>query len=143
MIIRKITALYERLSREDARSGESDSIAHQKTYLEQTAAARGFENCRHYTDDGWSGGSLLKIRLLMRNGIGISAVCVLAGQAFIQRGDLPAVHPACFPSAPLPFASSACGAPPFPGFGRAASCVFPPRLLPPGSSPAEAPESCR
>lgn len=54
---RKITALYERLSREDAHSGDSDSIAHQKAYLEQTAAARGFENCRHYTDDGWSGGS--------------------------------------------------------------------------------------
>ena len=31
---RKITALYERLSREDARSGDSDSIAHQKAYLE-------------------------------------------------------------------------------------------------------------
>ena len=54
---RKITALYERLSREDAHSGDSDSIAPQKAYLEQTAAARGFENCRHYTDDGWSGGS--------------------------------------------------------------------------------------
>ena len=54
---RKITALYERLSREDTHSGDSDSIAHQKAYLEQVAAARGFENCRHYTDDGWSGGS--------------------------------------------------------------------------------------
>ena len=54
---RKITALYERLSRENTHSGDSDSIAHQKAYLEQVAAARGFENCRHYTDDGWSGGS--------------------------------------------------------------------------------------
>lgn len=47
---RKITALYERLSRENTHSGDSDSIAHQKAYLEQVAAARGFENCRHYTE---------------------------------------------------------------------------------------------
>lgn len=52
----KITALYERISREDALR-DADSIGHQKAYLEQVAGERGFGNCRHYTDDGWSGGT--------------------------------------------------------------------------------------
>ncbi len=53
----KITALYERLSRDDDLSGESNSILMQKTMLESYAAQHGFLNYRHYTDDGWSGGS--------------------------------------------------------------------------------------
>ena len=51
----KMTALYERISREDRNEGESFSILRQKEYLETYAAANGFENCRHYTDDGFSG----------------------------------------------------------------------------------------
>jgi len=53
----KITALYERLSRDDELSGDSNSIIHQKQMLEAYAAQYGFTNCVHYTDDGWSGGS--------------------------------------------------------------------------------------
>lgn len=53
----KITALYERLSRDDDQEGESNSIVNQKRYLESYAAEHGFTNCRHYTDDGWSGGN--------------------------------------------------------------------------------------
>ncbi|MDE7247582.1 MAG: recombinase family protein [Lachnospiraceae bacterium] len=54
----KITALYERLSRDDEMvSGDSNSIVHQKQMLESYAAQHGFSNCVHYTDDGWSGGS--------------------------------------------------------------------------------------
>lgn len=53
----KITALYERLSRDDEADGESNSITNQKRYLEEYAAQHGFTNCVHYTDDGWSGGS--------------------------------------------------------------------------------------
>lgn len=54
----KITALYERLSRDDEMSaGDSNSIIHQKQMLETYAAQHGFRNCAHYTDDGWSGGS--------------------------------------------------------------------------------------
>ena len=52
-----ITALYECLSRDDDLDGERNSIVNQKEYLERYAAANGFENCRHYTDDGWSGGN--------------------------------------------------------------------------------------
>lgn len=53
----KITALYERLSRDDESAGDSNSIVNQKKYLESYAAQRGYENCVHYTDDGWSGGT--------------------------------------------------------------------------------------
>lgn len=53
----KITALYERLSRDDDNAGDSNSIVNQKKYLEGYAGQRGYSNCVHYTDDGWSGGN--------------------------------------------------------------------------------------
>lgn len=52
-----ITALYERLSRDDDGDGDSNSIVHQKQMLEAYAKEHGFVNLRHYTDDGWSGAS--------------------------------------------------------------------------------------
>ena len=48
-----ITALYERLSRDDDLDGESNSIVNQKLYLQNYADEHGFTNCKHYTDDGW------------------------------------------------------------------------------------------
>lgn len=53
----KITACYERLSRDDELQGDSNSIINQKQYLEDYAASHGFKNCVHYTDDGISGGT--------------------------------------------------------------------------------------
>lgn len=53
----KITALYERLSRDDDQTGDSNSIINQKKYLESYAEQKGYMNCQHYTDDGWSGGN--------------------------------------------------------------------------------------
>lgn len=53
----KITALYERLSRDDDLAGDSNSVINQKKYLEGYAADHGYRNCVHYTDDGWSGGN--------------------------------------------------------------------------------------
>ena len=53
----KITALYERLSRDDEQVGDSNSIVNQKKYLESYAQQQGFQNCVHYTDDGYSGGN--------------------------------------------------------------------------------------
>ncbi len=50
----KITALYERLSRDDDLAGDSNSIINQKKYLEGYAAQQGYENVVHYTDDGYS-----------------------------------------------------------------------------------------
>ena len=52
---KKIAAIYERLSRDDELAGDSDSIVNQKKMLEEYAEKNGFLNCRHYTDDGWSG----------------------------------------------------------------------------------------
>ena len=51
----RITALYERLSRDDDLMGESNSITNQKQYLEDYARKNGFGNIRHFTDDGFSG----------------------------------------------------------------------------------------
>src|SRR5574344_2914453 len=51
----KITALYERLSRDDDLNGESNSITNQNKYLEDYARRNGFKNIRHFTDDGFSG----------------------------------------------------------------------------------------
>ena len=53
----RITALYERLSRDDDLAGESNSISNQKSLLLGYAEQHGFSNCVHYTDDGWSGGN--------------------------------------------------------------------------------------
>ena len=53
----KVTALYERLSRDDDQVGDSNSIVNQKKYLESYAEQRGYTNIVHYTDDGWSGGN--------------------------------------------------------------------------------------
>ncbi|MCD7803126.1 MAG: recombinase family protein [Clostridiales bacterium] len=53
----KITALYERLSRDDELTGDSNSIVNQKIQLQDYAAQKGFTNCVHYTDDGYSGGN--------------------------------------------------------------------------------------
>jgi len=53
----RITALYERLSRDDEIAGDSNSIVNQKSMLQSYADLHGFTNCVHYTDDGWSGGN--------------------------------------------------------------------------------------
>ena len=51
----KLTALYERLSHDDERAGESVSIENQKRILEDYARKNGFTNIRHFTDDGIRG----------------------------------------------------------------------------------------
>ncbi len=55
MDTRMITALYERLSRDDDLEGESNSISNQKRQLEDYARSQGFPNPVHFTDDGISG----------------------------------------------------------------------------------------
>lgn len=51
----RLTALYERLSKDDELKGESNSISNQKKYLEDYARKNGFQNLKHYTDDGFTG----------------------------------------------------------------------------------------
>ena len=49
------TILYGRLSQEDERAGESNSIQHQRDLLEKYARDKGFENTLFLADDGYSG----------------------------------------------------------------------------------------
>ncbi|MEA4898658.1 MAG: recombinase family protein [Christensenellaceae bacterium] len=51
----KITALYCRLSRDDAMQGDSNSIANQKAMLARYATDHGFLNAKFFVDDGISG----------------------------------------------------------------------------------------
>ena len=51
----RITALYERLSVDDALDGTSNSIVNQRQILEDFANKNGFTNIQHFSDDGFSG----------------------------------------------------------------------------------------
>ena len=50
-----ITALYCRLSQEDALDGDSNSIIHQKAILSKYACDNNYPSPKFYIDDGWSG----------------------------------------------------------------------------------------
>lgn len=51
----KITALYCRLSQEDEKEGDSNSIENQKAMLMKYAIENGFRNIEVFVDDGYSG----------------------------------------------------------------------------------------
>ena len=51
----KYTILYGRLSQEDARLGDSNSILNQRSLLEKYSQDNGFENTLFLADDGYSG----------------------------------------------------------------------------------------
>lgn len=53
----RITALYCRLSQDDVREGESNSIVNQKSLLKEYARKQHFKNLRFFVDDGYSGTS--------------------------------------------------------------------------------------
>ncbi len=56
--LRSLYALvYYRLSREEAQSGESSSIANQRKIVENYCNQNGITIVRAFTDDGWSGGN--------------------------------------------------------------------------------------
>lgn len=58
----KITALYCRLSQEDMRQGDSDSIINQRMILENYANENGFDNTQVFVDDGYSGVNFAGVR---------------------------------------------------------------------------------
>lgn len=59
----KITALYERLSRDDELTGDSSSIINQKRILEKYCRDHGYTAIRHYDeDDGYSGTNFAGVR---------------------------------------------------------------------------------
>ena len=51
----RVTARYERLSKDDEQQGESNSILNQKRFLEDFARKSGMTNIKHFTDDGYTG----------------------------------------------------------------------------------------
>ena len=51
----RVTALCERLSKDDEQQGESNSILNQKRFLEDFARKSGMTNIKHFTDDGYTG----------------------------------------------------------------------------------------
>ena len=51
----KFNILYGRLSQEDDRAGDSNSIVNQRLLLERYAQTNGFENTIFLADDGYSG----------------------------------------------------------------------------------------
>ena len=58
----KITALYERLSRDDEQAGESNSIQNQKEFLTRYAAEHGYTNLKILVDDGYTGTNFVEVR---------------------------------------------------------------------------------
>lgn len=58
----KITALYCRLSQEDALDGESNSVTNQRRILEAYAREHRFTNLSFFVDDGYSGTDFAGVR---------------------------------------------------------------------------------
>ena len=51
----RVTALYERLSKDDEQQGESNSILNQRDMLEKYCEKQGWEVVAVYQDDGFTG----------------------------------------------------------------------------------------
>lgn len=90
----KITALYCRLSQDDGREGESNSIVNQKAMLKEYALKNHFKNIRYFIDDGYSGTtfdrpSFREMEQLIENGeVGIVIVKDMSrlGRNYLQVG---------------------------------------------------------
>lgn len=90
----KITALYCRLSQDDGREGESNSIVNQKAMLKEYALKNHFKNIRYFVDDGYSGTtfdrpSFREMESLIENGeVGIVIVKDMSrlGRNYLQVG---------------------------------------------------------
>ena len=58
----RVTALYERLSKDDEQQGESNSILNQKNLLLQKAKEKGLTDTKFYVDDGYTGTNFVEVR---------------------------------------------------------------------------------
>lgn len=86
-----ITALYCRLSQEDAREGESLSIENQKKMLSEYAERNGFRNCQFYVDDGFSGVNKNRpeyVRMLKDVEDGLVGTVIVKDQSRLGRDHL-------------------------------------------------------
>jgi DNA invertase Pin-like site-specific DNA recombinase len=90
----KLTALYERISKDDGDKPESCSIETQKRILEEYAQQNGLTPFRHWTDDGWSGKDFLRpafqdlLAEIEKGNIGAVAVKELDrfGRSYLESG---------------------------------------------------------
>ena len=91
----KITALYCRLSQDDGRDGESNSISNQKEILSEYAKRNGFLHPQFFIDDGISGttferADFNRMQSMIENGE-VSAVIVKDlfrfGRNYLQVGE--------------------------------------------------------
>lgn len=55
-------ALYIRLSKEDDREGQSESVANQLSMLTEFASQQRLDVYDTYIDDGWSGTNFVEVR---------------------------------------------------------------------------------
>ena len=86
-----ITALYCRLSQEDAREGESLSIENQKKMLSEYAERNGFRNYQFYVDDGFSGVNKNRpeyVRMLKDVEDGLVGTVIVKDQSSLGRDHL-------------------------------------------------------
>ena len=92
----KHTILYARLSQEDDRDGESNSIHNQKIILETYAKNNGFRNLKFMSDDGYSGTNFDRpawneiVKLIESDKIGTIMVKDMSrlGRDYLQTGQL-------------------------------------------------------
>ena len=92
----RITALYERLSRDDDLNGESNSISMQKQLLWEFAARNSLPSPMHFADDGISGTrfdrpEFLRMMAMVEEGR-IGCICVKdmsrLGRDYLQVGQI-------------------------------------------------------
>ena len=92
----RITALYERLSRDDDLQGESNSISMQKQLLWEFAARNNLPSPMHFSDDGISGTRFDRPEFLRMMGMveegRIGCICVKdmsrLGRDYLQVGQI-------------------------------------------------------
>ena len=58
----KLAFAYLRLSNEEARNGESSSIANQRQMIRDYCQRQGIALVREFVDDGYSGGNFVEVR---------------------------------------------------------------------------------
>lgn len=62
MTSQKYTILYGRLSQDDGKTVESNSVTNQRLMLEKYALDNGFENVLFLADDGYTGTNFAEVR---------------------------------------------------------------------------------
>lgn len=96
MASQKFNILYGRLSQEDDRAGDSNSIVNHRLLLERYAQTNGFENTIFLADDGYSGTNFERpswkkaIEMIERDEVETLIVKDMSrlGREFLQVGQL-------------------------------------------------------